>query len=253
MQLTIHDMKLMEPEGDVTFASFEKLMVNVSYKSLLRFAPVIEQLQLSTPYVHLVRKDAASTNIDDIIELINSQPPSPEPARFSAFNIEIDKGHIELDDKTAQTKHEITDLKLGVPFISSLPSQVEVYVEPLLSANVNGSPLLIKGKAHPFADPVNAVVDLNLDDVDLTGYLKYVPGTPHFKLPSAKLDVHLTADFRQEKEKAPALLLSGNIKLKALQLNDQNDKSIVKLPELALTLNEAKVLSERFELSLIHI
>lgn len=253
MQLTIHDMKLMEPEGDVTFASFEKLMVNVSYKSLLRFAPVIEQLQLSTPYVHLVRKDAASTNIDDIIELINSQPPSPEPARFSAFNIEIDKGHIELDDKTAQTKHEITDLKLGVPFISSLPSQVEVYVEPLLSANVNGSPLLIKGKAHPFADPINAVVDLNLDDVDLTGYLKYVPGTPHFKLPSAKLDVHLTADFRQEKEKAPALLLSGNIKLKALQLNDQNDKSIVKLPELALTLNEAKVLSERFEIAKLEI
>ena len=89
MQLTIHDMKLMEPEGDVTFASFEKLMVNVSYKSLLRFAPVIEQLQLSTPYVHLVRKDAASTNIDDIIELINSQPPSPEPARFSAFNLSL--------------------------------------------------------------------------------------------------------------------------------------------------------------------
>jgi len=253
MRLTIHDMKLMEPEGDVTFASFEKLMVNVSYKSLLRFAPVIEQVQLSTPYVHLVRKDAASTNIDDIIELINSQPPSPEPARFSAFNIEIDKGHIELDDKTAQTKHEITDLKLGVPFISSLPSQVEVYVEPLLSANVNGSPMLIKGKAHPFADPVNAVVDLNLDDVDLTDYLKYVPGTPHFKVPSAKLDVHLTADFRQEKEKAPALLISGNIKLKALQLNDQNDKSIVKLPELAVTLNEAKVLSERFEIAKLEI
>ncbi|WP_175624761.1 MULTISPECIES: DUF748 domain-containing protein [Oxalobacteraceae] len=253
MRLTIHDMKLMEPEGDVTFASFEKLMVNVSYKSLLRFAPVIEQVQLNTPYVHLVRKDATSTNIDDIIELINSQPPSPEPARFSAFNIEIDKGHIELDDKTAQTKHEITDLKLGVPFISSLPSQVEVFVEPLLSANVNGSPLLIKGKAHPFADPVNAVVDLNLDDVDLSDYLKYVPGTPHFKLPSAKLDVHLTADFRQEKEKAPALLISGNIKLKALQLNDQNDKSIVKLPELAVTLNEAKVLSERFEIAKLEI
>ncbi|MNR82683.1 AsmA family protein [compost metagenome] len=253
MRLTIHDMKLMEPEGDVVFVSFEKLLVNVSYKSLLRLAPVVEQVQLSTPYVHLVRKDANRTNIDDIIELINSQPPSPEPARFSVFNIEIDKGRIEVDDRPAHTKHEIADLKLGVPFISSLPSQVEVYVEPLLSANVNGSPLLLKGKAHPFADPLDAVVDLNLDDVDLTDYLKYVPGTPHFKVPSAKLDVHLTANFRQEKEKAPALLLSGNIKLKALQLNDQNDKSIVKLPELAITLNEAKVLTERFEIAKLAI
>ena len=37
---------------------------------------------------------------------------------------------------------EITDLKIGIPFISSLPSQVDVFVEPLLSANVNGSPAI---------------------------------------------------------------------------------------------------------------
>ncbi|MES2024489.1 MAG: DUF748 domain-containing protein [Pseudomonadota bacterium] len=253
MRVTIHDMKLMEPEGDVVFASFEKLMINTSYKSILRFAPVVKQVQLSAPYVHLVRKNATHYNIDDIIELINSQPPSPEPARFSVFNIEVDKGRIELDDRPAQTKHEIADLKIGVPFISSLPSQVEVNVEPLLSATVNGSPLLIKGKAHPFADPVDAIVDLNLDDVDLTDYIKYVPGTPHFKVPSAKLDLHMTANFRQEKDKAPALLLSGNVKLKSLQVNDQSGKSIVKLPELAITLDNAKVLSERFEVAKLAI
>ncbi len=253
MRVTIHDMKLMEPEGDVIFASFEKLMVNVSYKSLFRLAPVVQQVQLSAPYIHLVRKDATHYNIDDIIELINSQPPSPEPAKFSVFNIELDKGRIEFDDRPAQSVHKVDDLKIGVPFVSSLPSQVDVFVEPMLSATVNGSPLLIKGKTHPFADTVDAVVDLNLDNMDLTSYLKYIPGTPHFKVPSARLDLHMTAKFRQPKDQAPALLLSGDIKLKSLQLDDESGTTIVKLPELSITLNEARVLSERFEIAKLSI
>lgn len=253
MRLTLRDVKMMEPEGDVKFAGFEALTVNLSIQSLFRFAPVVEQLQVSAPYVHLVRKDDTHYNIDDIIELINSQPPSPEPARFSVFNIEIDKGHIEFDDRPAKTLHKVTDLKIGVPFVSSLHSKIDVFVEPLLSANVNDTPLLIKGKTLPFADPVQAVVELNLDNLDLTSYLKYIPGTPHFKVPSARLDLHLTANFQQPKDKAPALLLSGDIKLKSLQLNDQNNKSIIKLPELALTLKDASILSKRIEVARLAI
>lgn len=253
MRVTLRDVKMMEPEGDVKFAGFEALTVNVSYKSLLRFAPVVEQLQLSAPYVHLVRKDATRYNIDDIIALINSQPPSPEPARFSVFNIQIDKGHIEFDDRPANTVHQVTDLKLGVPFISSLHSQIDIFVEPLLSANVNDTPLLIKGKTLPFADPVQAVVDLNLDNLDLTTYLKYIPGTPHFKVPSARLDMHLVANFHQPKNQAPALLLSGDIKLKSLQLNDEANKSIIKLPELTVTLKDAQLLSKRIEVAKLAI
>lgn len=255
MRVTVHDMKMMEPDGQAVFASFDALTVDVSMKSLFRFAPVVEQLKIVTPYVHLVRKDAVHYNIDDIVALINSQPPKPneKPARFSIFNIEVDKGRIELDDRLEQAVHKITDLKIGIPFISSLPSQVDVFVEPLLSANVNGSPLLVKGKAHPFADPLEATVDLNLDNLDLTSYVKYIPGTPHFKLPSARLDMKVVASFRQKKDEAPALLLSGDIKLKSLQLNDANDKSIVKLPELAVTLKDAKPLSDRIDIARIAI
>lgn len=253
MRLTLRDVKMMEPEGDVKFAGFDALTVNLSIQSLFRFAPVVEQLQVSAPYVHLVRKDDTHYNIDDIIELINSQPPSPEPARFSVFNIEIDKGHIEFDDRPAKTVHKVTDLKIGVPFISSLHSKIDVFVEPLLSANVNDTPLLIKGKTLPFADPVQAVVDLNLDNLDLTTYLKYIPGTPRFKVPSARLDLHLIANFQQPKDKAPALLLSGDIKLKSLQLNDQDNKSIIKLPELAVTLKDASLLGDRIEVAKLAI
>ncbi|HEV7856899.1 MAG TPA: DUF748 domain-containing protein, partial [Herminiimonas sp.] len=251
LRATLHGFKIMEPEGDATFASFDLLSARVSYQSLWRFAPVVEQLQVTKPYVHLVRKDATHYNIDDILAMGSDKPSEPDakPARFSLFNIELDQGHIEFDDKPAQTRHNVTELKIGVPFISSLPSQVEVFVEPLLSAKVNGTPLLIKGKTRPFANPMDAIVDLNLDQLDLTTYLKYLPGTPHFKVPSARLDMHMTASFRQPKGQTPELSLNGDIKLKALQLNDDSGKSIVKLPELAITLHEAKPFSDRFEIA----
>lgn len=255
MRVTIHDMKMMEPEGQTVFASFDALTVDVSLKSLFRFAPVVEELKLDTPYVHLVRKDAQHYNIDDLIALANSEPPKPDdkPARFSIFNIQINGGRFELDDRLEQVVHKITDLKLGVPFISSLPSQVDVFVEPMLSANVNGTPLLIKGKAHPFADPRDATVDLNLDNLDLTSYLKYVPGTPHFKLPSARLDMNMVAHFQQKKDEAPALLLTGDVTLKNVQLNDASDKSILKLPSLTVTLQDAKVLDRKIAVARVAI
>src|SRR5690606_30716445 len=135
----------------------------------------------------------------------------------------------------------------------SLPSQVDVFVEPMLSANINGTPLLIKGKAHPFADPMEATVDLNLDNLDLTTYLKYIPGTPHFKLPSARLDMKMAAHFRQKKDEAPALLLTGDVMLKNVQLNDANDTSILKLPSLKVTLQEAKVLDSKIAVARVAI
>ncbi|GGI53877.1 DUF748 domain-containing protein [Oxalicibacterium solurbis] len=256
MRVTIHDMKMMEPEGDAVFASFGALTVNVSLQSLFRFAPVIEEFKLDAPYVHLVRKDAQHYNIDDLIALANSQPPKQEdskPARFSVFNIQINGGRFELDDKLEQVVHKITDLKLGIPFISSLPSQVDVFVEPMLSANINGTPLLVKGKAHPFADPMEATVDLNLDNLDLTTYLKYIPGTPHFKLPSARLDMNMVAHFQQKKDAAPALLLTGDVTLKNVQLNDASDKSILKLPSLKVTLQDAKVLDSKIAVARVAI
>lgn len=256
MRMTMHGFKMMEPEGDVTFVSFDSVMVNLSAQSLFRFAPVVQQLQVVKPYLHLVRKDANHYNIDDLIALMHSAPESEQdkkPARFSIFNIQIAQGHIAFDDRFAQTKHTVADLTLGIPFISSLPSQEDIYVEPYLSASVNGTPFLVKGKTLPFANPVEATMDFDLDNLDLTSYLKYIPGTPHFSLPSAHMDLHLIARFQQPRDKAPALSLSGDIKLKDVQLNDAKGSSIAKLHQLAINLNETKIFSDQFAISRLTI
>jgi uncharacterized protein involved in outer membrane biogenesis len=247
--VTARDVRLMEAQGDAVFAAFEALTINVSTESLLRLAPVVQELRLTKPYAHLIRLDAHRYNLDDIVAQLASQPPSAEPARFSINNIQVENGHIDFEDRPARTTHVIADLALGVPFISSLPSDVQIFVEPLLSAKANGTPLLFKGKARPFAEPRDAIIELDLDGLDITRYLDYLPFRPRFKVPGGRLDTHLTASFRQFKDKAPALVLTGEANLKSLHVAGQDGKPVLKLAELALTLGNMDVFGGRIEVA----
>lgn len=253
LRLTMRDVTLRERDSDTVFASFEALTANLSTQSIWRLAPVVQQLQLTKPAVRLVHKDAHHYNIDDILALLASQPPSDEPARFSLYNIRIDDGRIEFEDKPAATTHVVSELKLGIPFISSLPSQVDVFVEPLFSAKVNGAPLAIQGKARPFADPVDAIVSFELHDLDITRYLGYLPFKPQVKVPSARLDVQLTASFQQPKDKAPALLLDGTAALKSLKVIAADGKPLLTVPELAVELHKTNVFGERFDVARVRL
>ncbi|HYD59840.1 MAG TPA: DUF748 domain-containing protein [Noviherbaspirillum sp.] len=254
LSLTLRDVKLREPKGEAVFASFDALHINLSSQSLFRFAPVIRELRLTAPHVRLARTAPHSYNIDDIVELIASQPPSDEPARFSINNIQVEGGRIEFDDRPAKATHAVTDIALGIPFISSLPSQVDIFVEPLLRAKVNGSPLEFKGKARPFAEPADAVVDLKLDGLDLTRYIEYLPVKPNARVSGAKLDLNLVARFRQGGEGGDqALLLEGDAALKSLHVADQAGKPVLRMQELAVQLKEADVFGGRVDISGIRV
>lgn len=253
LALNIDGLKLMEPQGSEVFVSTERLAVNLSWQSLWRLAPVIEQLRVSKPYVHLVRDKAGHYSIDDILALIASTPPSPEPARFSVNNIAIDGGQIVFDDQPASSIHKVDALRLGIPSLSSMPADVQVFVEPLLAATVNGAPLLLKGKARPFAEPRDMAVDLQLDNVDLPRYLDYLPYKPAFTLRGARLDARISASFRQPHEQGPALVLGGQIGLKDMVLSDPADKPMLKLKTLALDLGSIDVFAGKFDLARIAI
>lgn len=251
LKVEIQGLKLLEPDGKTMFVAFDALEVNVSGNSLWHLAPVVKEVGLRKPYVHLVRTGANHYNIDDIIELINSQPPSDEPARFAVYNIHLEDGRIEFDDQPEKALHTIADLKLGLPFISSLPSNVDVFVEPMLSAKVNDTPLDLKGRAKPFAEPKQAMLDLELADMDLTRYMDYVPFEPRFKLPSARLNVHVEASFQQPKDAPPSLKLNGDVALRRLAITDLAAKPMLGFDALQVTLKDLDVFSGHYDVQKI--
>jgi uncharacterized protein involved in outer membrane biogenesis len=134
LSASVRGLKLLERDGSTVFASFERLGANLSWQSVARLAPVVQEVRLTKPYVHVVRHADNRYNIDDILQLIASQPPSPEPARFSVNNIQLEQGSLAFEDMPAGAKHTVRDLSLGLPFVSSLPADVTIFVEPLFSA-----------------------------------------------------------------------------------------------------------------------
>jgi uncharacterized protein involved in outer membrane biogenesis len=243
MKVALGGIKLMEADGQSVFASLQRIETQVSASSLLHLAPVIREIRIDGPYLHIRRLSDNRYNFDDIVAALAAAKPGEAkpkeggpPPRFAVYNIQLDQGRIEFDDDPESAHHVVSDLKVGIPFISSLPSQEEVFVEPLLSAVVNGAPLVVKGKARPFAEPKEAVVNLDLDGVELPPYLKYLPFEPRFKLPSARLELHFEAGFKQPPGKAPAVSVSGRAALTSLLLTDLHDRTLLRLPALEVVL-----------------
>ena len=255
LAVAVHGVKLYEPDGQGVFASLQELQVRLSASSLIHLAPVVKEVHLVAPFVHFVRTGPNRYSTDDIVAAVSAKPAAPASsaagggARFSVYNIRVDGGRFEFDDQPAHAHHTVADLKLGIPFVSSLPSQEEVFVEPLLSAVINGAPLLIKGKARPFAPIPEAVVDLDLDQVDLPRYLEYLPFEPRFRMPDAKLDVHLQASFQQPRDRPAAVTLAGKVTLKSLQLTALDGSPILKLPQLVVELGKADLLGGRVDVT----
>jgi hypothetical protein len=260
LAVSVEGVKLYEPDGQTVFVSFQDLQARVSASSLVHLAPVVKEVHLVGPFVHLTRTAPNRYSTDDIVAALaaskGAEGRSPAEAqsakagaRFSVYNIRIDGGRFEFDDRPAGAHHTVADFTLGIPFISSLPSQEEVFVEPLLSAVINGSPLVIKGRARPFAPTREAIVDLDLDQVDLTRYLAYLPFEPRFRMPTAQLEVHLQASFQQPVDRAPAVVVSGKVALKSLQLTGLGGDPILNLPQLSVELGKTDVFSGHINLS----
>ncbi len=253
LRVTVRDFSMKEAQGEAVFASFDALTLDMAWSSLLRFAPIVQAVRLDKPYVRIARTGANAYSIDDLLALARQPAPAAEeddsPARFAVYNIQVEEGRIVFEDVPAGDTHTVDALRIGVPFISSLHSQEEVFVEPMLSAQVNGTPLLLTGKARPFADQREAVVDLNLEGLDLRRFVDYLPFKPAFTLAGARLDTRLEAAFVQPHDQAPSLTLSGTAALRELQLDAPGGQPFLRLPALRLTLDRTPLLGSSFRVA----
>jgi hypothetical protein len=201
--------------------------VQASIESVWRMAPVLRHVTLVKPELWIERQSATRFNFSSVLAHLQAQPASPktddEPARFAVFNIALQDGVVRYTDRVLGQEHRIEQLKVGVPFVSSLPSFVAVEVQPLLSARVDGSPLEIKGQTLPFANGLRSEVKLNWDAIDVPHWLSaaqpFMPPELQVLASSGRLDTALTVQFEERKPPAvPRLAIGGQLKLSQLAM-----------------------------------
>lgn len=244
MTVTVRGFLMKERQSSATAVSFEELHVNLQLQSLFRLAPVVKELRLVKPYVNLVRNEDRTYNYQDLMKPSAPGPAGPPP-RFALNNIEIIDGQIDFDDRPEQSQHKITAIRIGVPFISSLPSQADIKVQPAFSAVVNGAPLAINGETKPFKDSQESTIHLNLDKLQIAKYLEYSPVELNFKVPSGEINGKLTASFRNTKGKPAVLTITGDAAVHDFAMQDRSETPLIKLPSLELAIDGYDVIAGR--------
>ncbi|MFM0279135.1 DUF748 domain-containing protein [Paraburkholderia sediminicola] len=223
LRLEADRVHIGERGGVGDFVDISRLIVKPSWSSLFRGAPIIDEVQLDSPRFHIVRYDAQRFNFTDLIEKFSKQPAKPDskPTLFSVSNIRLENGQITFDDKLLGATHVIDQWKLGIPFIATLPSKTDIFVEPLLRARIDGSPLAIDGKTKPFAASRESEVSLRFDGLDVPQLLSYAPTKLPVIVQSGKLSTDLKLNFVMSND-APSLRVAGTVDLNDVDVRDQS-------------------------------
>ena len=253
LRLDVDQLHIAERDGKAPFVDVGHLHVNASWSSIFRRAPVIEELRIDAPRVHIVRTAEQRFNFSDIVDRLTApeNPPKPkstEPARFVFANLQLTNGAIELVDQPLGAQHKVDNLQIGVPFLASLPADVNIFVQPLLAASIDGAPLRFSGQTKPFSDSLESNLNIKLDGLELPRYLGYVPGPLPVAVPQGKLTTDLTIDFQKPKTGAPVLRVHGTAGLDNLEVTDAKKAPLVAAKQVRATLADVRPLDNVFHL-----
>ncbi|WP_456236807.1 DUF748 domain-containing protein [Aquabacterium fontiphilum] len=213
---------------DAPMLRVQAIEAQVSLASLWHRAPVLRRLQVQAPALTLVREAPDRLNISPVLARLREQgaaaPASEGPARFAVFNIALEQGSLRYEDRVLGQTHAVDRIRLGVPFVSSLPSQIDVAVQPLLEARVNGSALRLAGSTLPFQAGHRSELKLTWRDVDLAEWVPHagpwLPPAWRVEAPRGRLSTDLTLTFEQQTvDPVPSLSVRGQVVLTDLGLH----------------------------------
>jgi len=260
LSLTVDGLKVLETDGRTPFLGFRRLYVNAELASLFRHALVVRAIRLDSPRVRLERRHAsdgpwsgaAVYNVSDIVARLSgssSQPASEVVLpRFSLGDVRVSDGAFVFDDLPLREHHEITGFTLAVPFLSTLPVDVDTFVAPGLRGRLDGRPFAVEGRSKLFKDTIESVVQVRLNALDLTRYLPYVPLPLPVTVSSAFLTVAVDVSLVRPRAEAPRLSLKGKLELADVSLasSDRGAWPLVNLGNLTVTVGNADLTGRRF-------
>jgi hypothetical protein len=213
--------------SDKVLFSVGELYVDLSTASIARLAPVVSSVTIKAPMLRLVREGENRFNITDLIEEFLEQPEDDSKRKddsktmFSVSNIVIEGGHFEFVDQFKESNQKVSEINLGIPFVSNFESDQKTWIEPYFNANVNGAPFVLNGKLRPFLGKREAILELKLNNIDLTRIDEYSPIPLGISLLSGYLDSDLQLTYTQEADQSTRMVLSGHTSLRKFELENR--------------------------------
>jgi uncharacterized protein involved in outer membrane biogenesis len=247
LSASVLGLSVKEREGEGSLVAFDELYLDFTLSSLFRLAPVVEEVRLVKPAIRVVRNEDKSYSFQDILDRFASRPPSPPGPTpgFAVYNISLTDGAIEFDDLPDKAVHAVSDLQIGIPFISSLPSQIDINVEPHLKAKVGGTPIELVGETKPLKDTRETKLRIDIDELPLPKYFEYVPVPLRFRVEGGTLTTRLELSLSTQEEKLHTLTLSGTAGLKNFVMQRTDRSPLLAVGALDVDIGELDLINRR--------
>jgi hypothetical protein len=207
---------------DHALLTVDEVQVDADLRSLWERAPVVSAVVVRAPKLRLARVAEGRYDIDDLLEkfALPADATDAQPARFALYNLQLVGGEIHFDDQPVKRLQQIKELNLSLPFLSNLPTHVDIKVEPRLRFLLNGSAFDSGVQTVPFAQQRSALVELHIAPTDLTPYVGYLPNQLPVRLKTGMLQAHLNLQLEMPVGASPRLHLKGDLQTKNFSLTD---------------------------------
>lgn len=228
-------------------AGFEELFINLSSASIFKMAAVVDEIRLQGLRLAVARVADGRYDISDLLDEWMKPKDEPETGtpRFSLNNIQLLNGKIVFDDQPKGKTHTVSDINLALPFVSSLPYQAEVLVEPSFSARINESQLALKGRSKPFTGSHESELDLDLDRFDLAGVQAYLPDSIPIHLAAGTVDSELKVVFKELADQVFSLSVVGSAHVSGLVVSERDGQHLVGWKKLDVDLENADLINQK--------
>lgn len=252
LELTLQDLAVAGADGRGTQLQVRRVHVDGAITSLLRWAPVIDEVTVEGPAVRLTHLGEGRFDIDDILQKFaapeNDGAPQT-PLEFALYNLALRDGAVDFIDQRVGKTQTVRDLNLTVPFLSNFDAKRTIHTAPHLAFKLNGSAFDTTAQSTPFAATRKTDATLQWRGLDLEPFLGYLPASLPVRLRSGVIDANLVLAFEQTP--APVVRLSGDLTASRVRVEDAQSRPLLAFGRLDLALADVRPLARSATLSAV--
>lgn len=256
--LTIQGLRVNGDSPDSALLALNELSVDISSETLQHMAPVVDHLHIDGLHVLASLDDPTIRKLT----IENSEEPS-EPQQtessdkseggipnFAVYDIAVKDSSIRVTDKARALNQSVTDINISLPFISTIARDKDSAVTPALSFNINGTPIVAKGKTTPFGDSQETQLNVKIDGLEIAQFARLLPAlnSPAMKLESGRFSTDLSLIFRNPSpDNQGKTLLSGTASLKQIKATQKigmKVENLLAVDAVELSLRELDLLDK---------
>lgn len=225
--------------GGKPILSLQSLSAALSPTGLFHLNMVCNSIAVSKPEVNVSRELDGSYNFPKIPSAEKNSNPwnifnlTSLPVHFSLNNISINDGRMTFNDLPAGKVHTVEKIQLNLPSFSNIPFQADQSVRPHFSAVVNGSPIELTGQAHLGESEEmteTTKLSLNIHDLDLAGYVDYLPFSLPLDIKKATANGTIDLAFKQHNKEGERLSFGYQLQISDAELVKDNTSILIKTP-----------------------